>query len=294
MTPLTRHSFVLLMIVGMFFAERAVAQTAQLRPLSEDEVLDYLENTVSADIPRRVKLTPDDVEQLRFRIFQAPDVSIPILRQIVLDGRLRASRANRVAGTSAAVLSDVARVLTRDATSARFVTSAERLAPAPAPPPGQCAVLDVMGNLSTARNLTAIYSGGGPGAGTRRVEQLILRFALKARMGHVVSDDSLAIPLARIARLAHGTYEGEEIWDILLGDGSQLTLRRHRLEEIGADGASVSRRELESYSVQAGEVQGEPLALQGYRGETRPTPRRRGRLEISEDQVALIQCASSR
>jgi hypothetical protein len=293
MTAIARHSLVLFLIGGMLFAERAVAQTEQLRPPSEDDVLDYLENTVAANIPRRVKLGPDDMEQLRFRIFQAPAASIPILRKIVLDGRLRASRANHVAGVSASVLSGVAHVLTRDASRGWFVPAAEGLSPVPAPAPGECAILDVMGTVTRARNLTVAYSVAGPGA-TRQVERPTLRFALKAHTGHVVSDDSLAIPFGRIARLAHGSFEGDDIWSIVLGDGTQVTLRRHRLEQLASGGNPISRRELESYTAQAGEAQGEPLALSGYRGETRLSARRRGRLEVSDDRVALIECTAGR
>jgi len=295
MTSIRRGSLVLLMMSEMAFAARAHAQAGQPRSLSEADVINYLENHIYGTFTRGVDLSRGEVEQLRLRIFQSPEVSIPILRKIVLDGRVRAGRVAVVGTQADATLRDVARVLTRDSASGRLVPTAERLSSLPTPRPGECVVLDVMGNLTVAWNLTAHYSALGQWlSGPPTSVQPTLRFVFRSREGPVASEDSLAIPLGRVVRLALGTYEGGGVWSILLRDGTHLGVYPHRLEETPARGQAVVRREYEDYSLKAGEVQGEPLTFRGFRGVARSASGRQGRMEIDEDQVALIHCGSRR
>jgi len=295
MTSVSRASVVLFMLGEMTFAPRVHAQAGQPRPPSEADVINYVEDHIYGTFTRGVYLSRAEVEQLRVRIFQSPEVSIPILRKIVLDGRVGAGRAAVVGTQAEATLRDVARVLTKDTDSAKLIPNIERLSSLPTPRPGECVVLDVMGNLTVAWNLAAHYSALGQWlSGPPTSVQPTLRFVFRSREGHVASEDSLAIPLGRVVRLALGTYEGGGVWSILLRDGTHLGVFPHRLEETPARGQAVVRREYEDYSLKAGEVQGEPLTFRGFRGVARSASGRQGRMEIEEDQVALVQCGNRR
>jgi hypothetical protein len=157
-------------------------------------------------------------------------------------------------------------------------------------------VLDVMGDATVATNLTALYVAGGQyiGGPPPMSEQPTLRFVFRSREGSVDFYDSLAIPLGRVVRLAFGTYEGRDVWSILLRDGTHLGVYPQRLEEAPAGGPAVVRRRYESYFPATGEVRLTPLYLSGFRGAARSATGRQGRLRIDERDVALIQCGNRR
>lgn len=243
-----------------------------------------------------VKLSRTEVEQIRLRIFESPDVSLPILRKLVIDGRDGPSRANMVGGGSSDLLRQVGRKLTKASATARLESNADRLANPPVPRPGECVVLDLMGGMTTASNLTASYVAGGQWIGarpTRSPPSLI--FVFRLREGQVETRDSLLVPLAQVAYLAYGSDESSrEVWSIALHDGTRLTVRGRQLEETPVGGSAFIRTTFDWYSLKAGEVQGESLYLSGFGGDARSASGKAGRLAINLDDFVSLRCSRRR
>ncbi len=275
------------------------AQAVAPQPPSESEVFEYLENMYGSS-SRKPTLSRSQVEQLRLRIDGTPQVSIPLLRKIMTDGRSGPGRANNVASEAESVLRFVARTLSRDSASGRLVPAIERISPPLASPPGYCALLDVSGDATIAQGLTAHYSASGQWYGSRPSSVLgELRFSLTRTEGRVKSEEIFAVPLAQVARLVvgfeHGAVgSGAEVWSILLHDGREITIHRNFLEESGPGSVSPSRRAFDWYSLKSGEVQGEALRFWGFGGQARSASGRVGRLEIGLDDVAVIRCRELR
>jgi hypothetical protein len=287
----------LLAMLAVVLAAQLQAQTRQSPVLSEADLLNYLENIrVGDDSPPLVKLSRAEIEQLRLRIFASPEVSVPILRKLVLDGRVGPSRANMASGGSSHLLQQVARMLTKDPNSARLSPNADRLASPPEPRPGECLVLDVMGGLTTAFNLTADYAAGGQWIGPRPTKsQPSLVFVFRMREGQVDTSDSLIVPLGRVAYLAKGPFETSyDVWSVVLHDGTHLAVKGKRLEETRAGGPTVVRKSYDWFSLKAGEVQGESLYFSGFSGAARSASGKLGRLAINGDEVVSLRCSRQR
>lgn len=300
MTTFGNAMMVLLIMGQLVSMERLYAQIGETRQLLEGDILDYLENDIHGRIQRRVNLPQSAVEQLRARIFQSPEVSIPLVRKISMEGRATgqrppiSTRANNVTGGAERLLGGLARTLARDTTSGRLMASAERLSPFPTPRPGECVVLGVMGDVTVVRNLTALYAAGGAWIGTRpSTRQRTLTFRFQWEEDRVSLEESLTVALTRVRRLVpNGTYEGKALWSILLHDRTDLRVYDDHLEISSGSDLRPPVHSYESYSLETSRVQGDPVTLMAFEGEAPSRSGRVGRFSIPIDEVAAVECAA--
>ena len=169
-------------------------------------------------------------------------------------------------------------------------------------PTSTATVTDSNGKAYRIVNLSAKYVPGGTWLGTRpdRIESSLL-LSLFATRDRVTTEEKIELVFEKIRRIVLKNAEraverqpapkgvAAKPIRVELRDGSVKLLGQKALTTLGADGKQASNTEFDSYSLKAGEAQGQSVMLSGFVGRARTSDGKEGDFWIPLAETATIE-----